>query len=337
MRLRRARPQLVHACRRAGTTLASLILASALLSHGHDVPCVPEPHQTLSNGVEMPRISFGTAGLPRGEGHESVIRDALAAGFRAFDTARAQEWYDEAALAKALNDSGVPRSQLFVTTKIHPRDFGYEETRAAVLSSLERFKGTIDLVLLHYPRCFPGVCTVAERLRVEQRGGGWRPSWRALTDLHAFMPAFVRAVGVANFMPNEAELLRPRPHVVQSWIDPFRQDRQMLTWCSSRSVALVGYSTLGGQWEHQDLDGQSQDDEPPRGNPVFQRRAKQTNKQTKEKKDRNKQTKKERISPWDWIQSHRDRHHRPVLYLRVCRGGAARYFGPSPHGTAEGI
>ena len=80
----------------------------------------------------MPRVAFGTAGLPRGAGHEAVVAMAFAAGFRSFDTAQAQEWYDEAAVARALNATGAPRSALFVTTKVHPRDLGYDATLKAV-------------------------------------------------------------------------------------------------------------------------------------------------------------------------------------------------------------
>jgi len=122
-----------------------------------DVPCRHRSSRRLRNGVKMPRVSFGTAGLPRGDGHVAVVSAALDAGFRSFDTAMAREWYDERAVAKALNGSRVPRSALFITTKVHPRDLGFDATKKAVAESLAMF-GTdyIDLVLLHYPRCFPG-------------------------------------------------------------------------------------------------------------------------------------------------------------------------------------
>ena len=71
-----------------------------------EVVCVPSLTQTLRNGVEMPRVSFGTAALPRGRGHERVIAAAVRAGVRAFDTAQASEWYDEASVARA---SGLRR------------------------------------------------------------------------------------------------------------------------------------------------------------------------------------------------------------------------------------
>jgi diketogulonate reductase-like aldo/keto reductase len=174
----------------------------------------------LLNGVMMPRIAFGTAGLPRGASHEGVITAAVLAGFRSFDTAQATEWYDEAAVGNALNSSGVPRSELFVTTKIHPRDMTYDRTVAALGRSADAFGGYLDLVLLHYPRCFPGVCTSAEQRRVEA-AGGWKEAWRALR--RAVVLKQVRSVGVSNFDVTEVATVDPPPHVVQNWFDPFRQ------------------------------------------------------------------------------------------------------------------
>ena len=235
------------------------------------VRCHHRETKKLRNGVLMPRVAFGTAALPRGEGHEAVISAALDAGFRSFDTAMAREWYDETSVARALNASGLPRSELFVTTKIHPRfgylnplnamlsavplclrggsseaqfsdsnrDLGYDATLEAVHRSLQTFgTSSIDLVLLHYPRCFPGVCTAAEQRRTEkvahsspcaalrfQRGvpvaahrpygprmcarrpapppqaGGWAASWAALGKLAA--SGLVRARGVSNFNVEE--------------------------------------------------------------------------------------------------------------------------------------
>lgn len=115
-------------------------LVAVVASVDEETPCRHRETKKLRNGVRMPRVAFGTAGLPRGAGHEAVVATAFNAGFRSFDTAQAYEWYDEGAVARALNASGAPRSSLFVTTKVHPRDLGYEATLKAVrgdpLSSL---------------------------------------------------------------------------------------------------------------------------------------------------------------------------------------------------------
>ena len=182
-------------------TLLLLLLIGVTGGRAQQTPnvttCVPGPTQRLSNGVDMPRVSFGTAALPRGRGHERIIAAALDAGFRSFDTAQATEWYDEVAVASTLNASRLPRSHFFVTTKLHPRDLGYDAAKIAIEKSLARFDFQseqkkseeapyLDLVLLHYPRCFSPVCTTAEQRRTEtpDKTGevGWRAAWRALTN-----------------------------------------------------------------------------------------------------------------------------------------------------------
>jgi len=120
-------------CARALVCAFALVVVNAVPDS--EIPCRHRETKKLRNGVRMPRVAFGTAGLPRGGGHEAVVTTALNAGFRSFDTAQAYEWYDEAAVARAFNASGVPRSSLFVTTKVHPRDLGYEATLKAVCDS----------------------------------------------------------------------------------------------------------------------------------------------------------------------------------------------------------
>mmetsp|Transcript_50055 Transcript_50055/g.98906 ORF Transcript_50055/g.98906 Transcript_50055/m.98906 type:complete len:439 (+) Transcript_50055:8-1324(+) len=244
--------------------LLSIISLCRLSAADDTPPCQLEASVRLLNGVTMPRVAFGTAGLPRGESHEKIISAAIEAGFRSFDTAQATEWYDETAVAKALNSSGVPRSEFFITTKIHPRDLTYDRTAAALARSVESFGGYVDLVLLHYPRCFPGVCTSAEQRRVESVGG-WKEAWRALR--RAVVTKQVKAVGLSNFDVAEVASVDPPPHVVQNWFDPFRQDRALTEWCRFNEVAYTSYSTLGGQWVHQQLEGSNR---VGRLNPVFE-------------------------------------------------------------------
>jgi diketogulonate reductase-like aldo/keto reductase len=105
---------------------------------------------TLSNGVEMPLVGCGLAGKL---GVRS-IEEALRAGYRLFDTAQAKEWYNEEDLGAALKKHpDISREELFLTTKMHPRDHGYERTKVVFEESLKNL-GTkyIDLFMLHYPR-----------------------------------------------------------------------------------------------------------------------------------------------------------------------------------------
>lgn len=198
----------------------------------------------LANGQMMPTVGFGCAGqLSRGP-----IGNALLAGYRLFDTSQATEWYLEAELGEAIHTSAVPRSELFLTTKLHPRDLGEASTLAAFPASLKRLKTDyVDAFLLHYPRCFGSLCGGKEP------SGTWRESWRALEALHEQGKA--RAIGVSNFDERElAQLLavaRVRPHIVQSWMDPLQQARGLRALCAKHGVLFQAYSTLGTQWAGQ--------------------------------------------------------------------------------------
>lgn len=108
----------------------------------------------------MPRIGFGTAGL--GDITHEVVTNALSIGYRHFDSAQAQEWYREDLVGLALHEwkETYPedKDSLYIVTKIHPRDFDHERGREAVLQSL-RALGKIDLLLIHSPRCWEGMCS----------------------------------------------------------------------------------------------------------------------------------------------------------------------------------
>ncbi|KAL3933884.1 MAG: hypothetical protein SGPRY_000088 [Prymnesium sp.] len=172
---------------------------------------------SLSNGVIMPMVGLGCAGYVR----RDAISHALRLGYRLFDTSQATEWYLEEELGEAVRASGVDRSELFLTSKLHPRDLGEEATLAAFPTSLRRLNTSyLDAFLLHYPRCFGTLCATPPL-------GTWKESWRALERLYA--EGKVRAIGVSNFSPQElAELIdfsHVKPHLVQSWMDPLHQAR----------------------------------------------------------------------------------------------------------------
>ena len=200
---------------------------------------------TLSNGVKMPLVGFGCAGrLGRGP-----LKLALDAGYQLFDTSQAAEWYIEEELGAALNQSSVRREELFLTTKLHPRDLGESSTLRAFPSSLSKLQTSyVDAFLLHYPRCFGNLCGGSH-----QPSGTWRESWRAMESLYE--RGLIRALGVSNFSPEELrELLsmaRIGPHVVQSWMDPLSQARRLREVCTAHGVLFQAYSTLGTQWAGQ--------------------------------------------------------------------------------------
>lgn len=164
-------------------------------------------------------------------------------------------------MGAAISQSQIPRSEFFVVTKIHPRDLGYEATRKAVEDSLARLNTDyIDGLLLHYSHCFEPVCTRAELQRT-QKAGGWKQSWRAMNEL--LREGKVRAIGLSNFDINTLQSAQPAPHIVQNWMDPFHQDREVWDWCRVNGIAFMAYSALGGQWIHQRTQ-----DSKPRSNPI---------------------------------------------------------------------
>mmetsp|Transcript_48229 Transcript_48229/g.96174 ORF Transcript_48229/g.96174 Transcript_48229/m.96174 type:complete len:322 (-) Transcript_48229:150-1115(-) len=191
----------------------------------------------------MPAVGFGGAGQLTRE----PLRQALSTGYRLFDTSQAAEWYKEAELGEAVNGSSVNRSELFLTSKLHPRDLGEQATLRAFPTSLARLRTSyVDAFLLHYPRCFGNLCS-------SEPEGTWRESWRAMEALYE--RGEVRAIGVSNFGVEELkELLhmaKVRPHLVQSWMDPLQQARPLRKLCASHGVTFQAYSTLGTQWAGQ--------------------------------------------------------------------------------------
>ena len=142
----------------------------------------------LDSGIAMPAIGFGCYQIDDAE-MDALIAHAAAVGYRGFDTASA--YGNEAALGRALASCGVPREQLFVTTKVANEDQGYRSTLDAVRASADRLRlDYLDLVLVHWPA---------------PRRGEYLHTWRALEQLHS--AGFVRAIGVSNFQPAQLHRL----------------------------------------------------------------------------------------------------------------------------------
>lgn len=137
-------------------------------------------HRILNNGVEMPVLGFGVYQV--GETVcEQCVRDAIAAGYRSIDTASA--YLNERAVGRAIRRSGVPREELFITTKLWVQDAGYESAKRAFAASLERLQlDYLDLYLIHQPF------------------GDVYGAWRAMEEL--YREGKVRAIGVSNFQPD---------------------------------------------------------------------------------------------------------------------------------------
>lgn len=138
------------------------------------------PTAKLSNGVEMPVLGFGVFQIPADETERAVIA-ALEAGYRSLDTARS--YMNEEAVGRAIASSGVPRDELFITTKLWVADQGEEKAKRAFDASLARLGlDYVDLFIIHQPF------------------GDYYGSWRAMEELHR--EGLARAISVSNFYPD---------------------------------------------------------------------------------------------------------------------------------------
>jgi 2,5-diketo-D-gluconate reductase A len=132
----------------------------------------------LNNAVEMPILGFGVYQIADANECEQCVYDAITAGYRLIDTAAA--YVNEEAVGRAIKRSGIPREELFITTKLWIQDAGYERTKKAFEKSLERLQlDYLDLYLIHQPF------------------GDVYGSWRAMEEL--YRKSKMRAIGVSNF------------------------------------------------------------------------------------------------------------------------------------------
>jgi diketogulonate reductase-like aldo/keto reductase len=182
----------------------------------------------LKNGVEIPQVGLGVFQSARGEETRRAVHNALRLGYRHIDTARV--YGNEQDAGAAVRESGVPRAEIFVTTKLWNDDQGYDSTLRAFDASLSRIGlEYIDLYLLHWP---------VPRKRLE--------SWRALEKLLA--DGRVRAIGVSNFMVRHLEELLAHakviPAVNQIEVSPFLQQRDVRERCQEHGIVVEAYSPL---------------------------------------------------------------------------------------------
>eukprot|EP00890_Picochlorum_soloecismus_P006022 jgi/Picsp_1/6420/NSC_03768-R1_-didehydrogluconate reductase len=198
----------------------------------------------------MPRVGFGTAGL--GEGTLKAVQHAIQAGYRKFDTAEAKEWYREDLVGKAILESGLPRQDFFITSKIMPRNYGTQSVLDTLDHILEELKTTyVDMLLLHYPSCWGALCKKDEQ-QENRRMGTWQESYLSL-EAHALKPdGQIRCLGVSNFNVRELQELvriaRTKPCLVQTNSEPFKPSQDIQAFCIRHGIQFESYSTLGGQY-----------------------------------------------------------------------------------------
>lgn len=182
---------------------------------------------TLYNGVKMPIVGYGVYQVSKEE-CERCVMDALAVGYRSIDTA--QGYFNEEEVGNAIKKSGIPREDIFLTTKVWVEHYGYEEAKKSVFESMRKLRTDyLDLVLLHQPF------------------SDYYGAYRALEDL--YNEGKLRAIGVSNFYPDRlvdmALFNRVKPMVNQVETHPFHQQTEAKKWMERYGVQIEAWAPFG--------------------------------------------------------------------------------------------
>jgi 2,5-diketo-D-gluconate reductase A len=187
------------------------------------------PNVTLNNGVEMPQLGFGVFQIPNDE-TEAAVTAALAAGYRSIDTASI--YGNEEGVGAALAKSGIPRDELFITTKLFNSDQGYDSTLRAFDESMARLGlEQLDLYLIHWPL---------------PRNDKYVDTWHAFEKLLA--DKRIRAIGVSNFQPAHLKRVIDEsdtvPAVNQVELHPYLIQEEVRAADAAHGIATESWSPL---------------------------------------------------------------------------------------------
>lgn len=206
------------------------------------------PTFVLNNGVEIPQLGLGVFQAKEGDEVERAVAVALEAGYRLIDTAAI--YGNEAGVGRAMKASGLPRQEIFLTTKLWNAHHAYDDALRAFDESLAKLDcgGYVDLYLIHWPLPMEGKFTEA---------------WRALENVYEQKRA--RAIGVSNFKPAHLETLLGQattvPAVNQIELHPMLQQKETVAYCREHGIAVEAYSPLMQAKEalaHPDIAGLAQ-------------------------------------------------------------------------------
>lgn len=183
---------------------------------------------TLNDGVKIPAVGFGVFMVPADGSTYKAVSEALKTGYRHIDTAAA--YFNEEEVGQAIRDSGIPREEIFVTSKLWLQDYGYEQAEVGIARSLRKL-GTdyIDLYLIHQPY------------------GDVPGAWKAMEE--AKEEGKLRSIGVSNMTPDIWNKFVPqfatKPSVNQVECNPFCQQRELRQIMAQEDVKLECYFPLG--------------------------------------------------------------------------------------------
>lgn len=184
-------------------------------------------YKVLSNGVKMPQLGYGVYQVTKEECERCVL-DALRAGYRLIDTA--QSYFNEEEVGSAIKKSGVPREEIFLTTKVWIENYGYDECKASIEESMRKLQTDyLDLLLLHQPFA------------------DYYGAWRALEE--CYEAGKIRAIGISNFYPDRmidiATFARIKPMINQVEIHPYHQQEESKKWHDKYGIQLEAWAPFG--------------------------------------------------------------------------------------------
>lgn len=184
----------------------------------------------LNNGIEMPRIGFGTWPL-KGENASQAVTQAIEIGYRLIDTAARYE--NEEAIGKSIQQLPINREELFITSKLRGSQHGYYETIKAFHQTLKRLQlEYLDLYLIHWPN---------------PSKNRYIDSWKAFVTL--YNQGLIRAIGVSNFKPLHLSRLIDETGVIpalnQIQLNPMTPQKQLQQWCDRYQITCQSWSPLG--------------------------------------------------------------------------------------------
>lgn len=191
-----------------------------------------QPYMTLNDGTEMPQVGLGVWQAKDGEETRQAVATAIRAGYRMIDTAMVYQ--NEVSVGQGIVDSGIDRSELFITTKLWNSDQGSTSVRPALEASLSRLGlDYVDLYLIHWP-------TPARDLYVQ--------TWKEFEKLKA--DGLARSIGVSNFRTEDLERLKAEsdtvPSVNQIELHPYFQQRELREYAESQGIHIESWSPIGG-------------------------------------------------------------------------------------------
>ena len=184
-------------------------------------------YKVLSNGVKMPQLGYGVYQVTKEECERCVL-DALRARYRLIDTA--QSYFNEEEVGSAIKKSGIPRDEIFLTTKVWIEHYGYEECKASIEQSMRKLQTDyLDLLLLHQPFA------------------DYYGAWRALEEYYE--AGKIRTIGISNFYPDRmidiATFARIKPMINQVEIHPYHQQEESKNWHDKYGIQMEAWAPFG--------------------------------------------------------------------------------------------